>query len=155
MLSRLLHRLRRPDSLRARVEDSITRGTGLRKGEWVIDQLPIDERAIADTTQEMLEWCRARISETRRPYGIDQMALAVACAEPGGAPLASATFGVFRPVEFYEDGGVADRVTSFMDSLRLEELNRRSAVRFAAALFSWGDVARETVFSDDDEQAPA
>lgn len=36
-------------------------------------------------------------------------------------------------------------------SEHLEE--RESAVRFAAALFSWGDVARETIFGDDEEQA--
>ena len=67
----------------------------------------------------------------------------------GGSPVASATFGVFRPVEFYQEGGVADRVGSFMESLRVEELNRRTSVRFAAALFSWGDVARDAVYGDD------
>lgn len=155
MLSRLLRRFRRPDSLRARVEDSISRGTGLRKGEWVLDGGPIDGAAIAATTEAMLEWCRDQISETRRPYGIDQMALAVACAVPGGRPLASATFGVFRPVEFYAEGGVADRLTAFMESLRAEDLGRRDSVRFAAALFSWGDVARDTIFGDDDAEAAA
>ena len=155
MLARLIRRFRRPDSLRSRVEASIGRGTGLRKGEWVLDATPIDDGAIAVTTEEILAWCRERIAETRRPYGIDQIALAIACAEPGGSPLASATFGVFRPVEFYCEGGVADRVTHFMESLRVEELNRRSSVRFAAALFSWGDVARDTVYGDDAESMAA
>ena len=80
-----------------------------------------------------------RIAATRRPYGVDQLALAIACAEPGSSLLASSTFGVFRPVEFDEDGSVADRVTRFMQNLRVgdvKELNRRSATRFAAALFS-------------------
>ena len=155
MLARLIRRFRRPDSLRSRVEASIGRGTGLRKGEWVLDAAPIDDSAIAATTEEILAWCRDCIAETRRPYGIDQIALAIACAEPGGSPLASATFGVFRPVEFYHEGGVADRVTRFMESLRVEELNRRSSVRFAAALFSWGDVARDTVYGDDAESMAA
>ena len=155
MLDRLLRRFHRPDSLRARVEDSIRRGTGLLKGEWVLDDLPIDDDDIAATTEEMLAWCRDRIAETRRPYGIDQLALAVACAEPGGSPLASATFGVFRPAEFYQEGGVADRLKLFMKSLRVEELNRRTAVRFAAALFSWGDVARDTIFRDGVDEAAA
>lgn len=148
MLSQLFRRLSARDSVRARVEQSISRGTGLRKGEWVLDEHPIDEDAIARTTEALLSWARDCIAETRRPYGIDQMALAVACAEPGAAPLASASFGVFRPVEFYEEGGIADRVTTFMQSLRVEDLDGRSAVRFAAALFSWGDVAKDAIFRD-------
>ncbi len=146
-----MHRFRREDSLRARVEQSIGRGTGIHKGEWVIDCLPIDDGVIAATTDQMLTWCRERMAETRRPYGIDQLALAIACAEPDSSPIASATFGVFRPIEFYEEDGVADRVTRFMQSLRVEELNRRTAIRFAAALFSWGDVARDTIYRDDDD----
>ena len=155
VLSRLIRRFRRPDSLRERVEASISRGTGLRKGEWLLNAAPIDDEAIAAITEQMLAWCRDRISETRRPYGIDQMALAVACAEPGGRPLASATFVVFRPVEFYEEDGVAERVTLFMKSLRIEYLDRRHSVRVAATLFSWGDVARDTIFRDDELQEAA
>lgn len=152
MLSRLLRRFR-PDPLRARVEASIRRGTGLRKNEWLIDELPIDRADIEETLERILDWCRDEISHTRRPYGIDQMALAVACAEPGGVTFASATFGIFRPVEFYQENGVAERVAHFMDSLHVEELNQRPAIRFAAALFSWGDVAHDTVFRDDDSPA--
>ena len=43
-----------------------------------------------------------------------------------------------------------DILTRFMASLRVEELNRRAAIRFAAALFSWGDIARDTIYHDDD-----
>jgi hypothetical protein len=148
VLRRIFQRIH-PDPLRRRVEDSIRRGTGLSKGEWLLDRTPLSDEDIAQVNGEILDWCRERIAETRRPYGIDQMALAVACAVPGGRPLASASFGVFRPVEFYSDGGVADRVGHFLRSIHLEDLNRRRThVRFAAALFSWGDIARETIFSD-------
>lgn len=153
MLSRLLGRFR-PDPLRERVEASIRSGTGLRRGEWLLDDPPIDEAAIERVTDELLVWCREQIASTRRPYGIDQMALAIACAIPGDQPLASQTFGVFRPLEFYADGGVAERVASFMRSIRVEEINRRSTpIRFAAAMFSWGDVARETMFNDEAEHS--
>jgi hypothetical protein len=155
LLSRLIRRFNRSDPLQAQVEQSISRGTGLRKGEWVIDGETIDATVIAATTEEMLQWCRDRIAETRRPYGIDQMALAVACAEPGGTAVASASFGVFRPVEFYQEDGIADRLTHFMESLRVEDLTRRPTVRFAAALFSWGDVARDTIFRDNVDEAAA
>ncbi len=149
MLSALLRRFR-PDPLRARVEDSIRRGTGLSKHEWLLGDAPLVTADIEALADQVIEWCRARIAATRRPYGIDQMALAIACAEPGGQPLASTTFGVFRPIEFYEESGVEQRIRAYLVGLPLEQLNRRAGeIRFAAALFSWGDIARDTIFSDD------
>jgi len=152
MLSALLRRFR-PDPLRARVEDSIRRGTGLSKQEWLLSTEPLARADIEQLADQVIEWCRGRIAATRRPYGIDQMALAIACAEPGGQPLASTTFGVFRPVEFYEADGVEQRVRTYLGGLPLEELSGRpTGVRFAAALFSWGDVARDTIFADEPER---
>lgn len=149
MLGTLMERFR-PDPLRARVEASIRRGTGLSRREWLLGAEPLNPDSMQLLVDEIAEWCRERMSASRRPYGIDQMALAVACAEPGGSPIASTTFGVFRPVEFYTTGGVAERLGEYLHSLPLTDLNERSgAIRFAAALFSWGDVARETVFSDE------
>lgn len=149
MLSALLRRFR-PDPLRARVEGSIRRGTGLSKQEWLLEQNPLDPSDVDDLADQMIEWVRGRIAATRRPYGIDQMALAIACAEPGGQPLASTTFGVFRPIEFYEESGIEQRVRVYLSGLALDDLNRRTGgIRFAAALFSWGDVARDTVFADE------
>jgi hypothetical protein len=149
LLNRLFGRLRH-DPLRRRVEASIRRGTGLSKSEWLLDTVPVHDSDIDQLNDDMVGWCQERIAESRRPYGIDQMALAVACAVPGGRPLASASFGVFRPIEFYADGGVADRLNHFLHSIHLDDLNRRqTGVRFAAALFSWGDIARETVFADE------
>jgi len=149
MLSALLRRFR-PDPLRARVEDSIRRGTGLSKQEWLLGDEPLAPGDITLLADQIISWCRGRIAATRRPYGIDQMALAIACAEPGGVPIASTTFGVFRPVEFYEESGVEERVRTYLSDLPLEALNDRTGgIRFAAALFSWGDVARDTIFADD------
>ena len=151
MLLRFLRRLRR-DPLRARVEASIRRGTGLRKGEWLLEEMPPDAARVETVATDIVEWCRQQIGQTRRPYGIDQLALAVACAEPGGDAIASATFGIFKPVDFYRDGGVGERVGAFIRDTGAVQLQDRSgAVRFAAALFSWGDVARETIFGDEDE----
>ena len=149
MLSALLRRFR-PDPLRARVEDSIRRGTGLSKQEWLLGTQPLGREDIEQLAERVIVWIRARIAGSRRPYGIDQMALAIACAEPGGEPIASTTFGVFRPVEFYEESGIEERVRTYLSALPLEALNGRvGGIRFAAALFSWGDVARDTIFADD------
>ncbi len=148
MLFRMLNRFR-PESLRDQVEHSIREGTGLRKGEWLLaDGAPSVEQieAVGDA---IVAWCQAQIGNTRRPYGIDQMALAVACAAPGGETIASTTFGVFRPLDFYIEGGVGERVIAFVRGLPTEALHEVPAVRFAAALFSWGDVARETIYGDE------
>ncbi|NIR61941.1 MAG: hypothetical protein GWO02_21875, partial [Gammaproteobacteria bacterium] len=84
----VLRRRLRPDPLRARVEDSIRRGTGLSRGEWLLESPPHSPDALGQLSVELVAWCRERIAETRRPYGIDQLALAVACAEPGGSSIA-------------------------------------------------------------------
>lgn len=141
----------RPDPVRARVEAALQRGTGLHRGEWLREALPLDPAALKDVADDISAWCREQMSASRRPYGIDQMALAVACAEPGGAPLASKTFGVFRPVEFYREGGVAEHLAEFIGAVDLERVNASPrGVRFAAALFSWGEVARDAIFTDAD-----
>jgi hypothetical protein len=148
MLFRMLNRLRH-DPLRAQVEESIRAGTGLHKGEWLLAQGPRDAQDVDAVGDAIVAWCREQMQGTRRPYGIDQMALAVACAVPDGQPIASATFGVFRPIDFYREGGVSEQVSEFMRSVPLDQLPASTAVRFAAALFSWGDVARDTIYRDD------
>ncbi|MSQ31227.1 MAG: hypothetical protein EXR64_04265 [Dehalococcoidia bacterium] len=148
MLDSLLRRFH-PDPLRTRVEASIRRGTGLSRQEWLLGELPLTRPDLEQLADGIVAWCRERIAATRRPYGIDQMALAIACAVPGGQPLSSTTFGVFRPLEFYAEAGVSDRIAAYLRELDLDELNQQQTpIRFAAALFSWGDVARETVFAD-------
>lgn len=152
MLFRMFNRPRTPD-LRAQVEESIQAGTGLHRGEWLIEAGARTPDAVASLAETMTEWCRTQIGDTRRPYGIDQLALAVACAEPGGAPIASTTFGVFRPVDFYREGGVGEQVVDFVTGVPLASSEPSPAVRFAAALFSWGDVARDTIYRDEDLDA--
>jgi hypothetical protein len=152
MLTRLLERFR-SESLRDQVEASIRSGTGLRNGEWLASEGLRSPQARAALAERIVAWCQEEIARTRRPYGIDQLALAVACAQPGGQAIASATFGVFRPVDFYAADGVADRVRAFVTAMDPDALDR--PVRFAAALFSWGDVARDTVYRDDPTSPPA
>ncbi len=148
-----MFRARRPRPLaaplRARIEASVRDGVGLSKHEWLLPA-PIRRHELAALGESVVEWSRLRVAESRRPYGIDQSALALACAHPGGAPLASGTFGVFRPIELYAEDGITERIQTFLGALPVETLNDSGEpVRFAAALFSWGDVARATLFADD------
>ena len=156
MIADLLQRWR-PDPVRRRIEESIRSGTGLSKGDWMLAAPAIEPAQIAQLAEDMRDWCRERIASIRRPYGIDQLALAVACATPGGDPLASTTFGVFRPVDFYSDEGIGDRLEAFLREVPIDDLNAEleagaPGIRFAAALFSWGDVAREAMFDDDEQR---
>ncbi len=60
---------------------------------------------------------------------------------------------MFRPIELYTEDGIPEQVHAFLEGLPLPALNERSLpVRFAAALFSWGDVARATIFADRDDE---
>lgn len=155
MLFRMLNRFR-SDLLRTQVEESIQSGTGLRKGEWLLAEGSRSSEEIAELAETIVAWCREQMRETKKPYGIDQMALAVACAVPGGMPVASATFGVFRPIDFYREDGIASRVVTFVHGLPLDDLQPEpTPLRFAAALFSWGDVARDTIYRDADDEMPA
>jgi hypothetical protein len=155
LLTDLFQRLR-PDPVRRRIEQSIRSGTGLSKADWTLSGPAVASDDIDQLVTDVGEWCRERIASIRRPYGIDQLALALACASPGGDPLASKTFGVFRPIDFYSEDGVADRVETFLREVPVEQLNAElasgaSGIRFAAALFSWGDVAREAMFDENED----
>jgi hypothetical protein len=56
---------------------------------------------------------------------------------------------VFRPGDYYEDGGLRDQIAEFVFGLPVDRINGEpDAVRLPAALFSWGDLARATVFRD-------
>lgn len=149
MLFRLFNRSRTA-LVRAQVEQSIQAGTGLRQREWMLETGPHGPQDVAALAESMADWCRDQIRETRRPYGIDQLTLAVACAEPGGESIASATFGLFRPVDFYREGGVGDQLLDFVEGVPPSALARLPQVRFAAVLFSWGDVARDTIYREGD-----
>ena len=151
MLFRMLNRFR-SDPIRTQVEEAVHAGTGLRKGEWLLAAGERTPEEVAELAEVIVQWCREQMRGARTPYGIDQMALAVACAVPGGAPVASATFGVFRPAEFHRENGVGDRVSAFVRGLPLDEVEP-TPLRFAAALFSWGDVARDTIYRDDQMEA--
>jgi hypothetical protein len=144
-----LRRHMRRRTLARRIEANIRAGIGLYGQEWVLDQFPVAPRALSDLAEKITTWCAETMATTRRPYGIDQMALALAGAHPGSEPMASAGVSVFRPLEFYQPGGQRERIADFVASLDVEQLNRTARpVRIAATLFSWGDVARAALPTD-------
>ena len=122
---------------------------GLYRQVWELPAPPLATGDLGSLTHDVLGWVERTMGTTRRPYGVDQLAVGLACAPAGGTPVVSVSFGVFRPREFYGAGGVQDRIATFVEDLPLPEINQHTTgVRMAAALFSWGDVARATVFRD-------
>jgi len=129
--------------LKHEVEENLRAGVGLHRREWLLTACPISRATLRTLAQEIATWCAETIAQTRRPYGIDHLAAAIACAHPGTAPLASASFGLFRPTDFYREGGTRDSIFHFVQCLDPGALNAEGGqVRFAVALFSWGEVAR-------------
>ena len=129
--------------LKQEVERNLKAGVGLHRREWLLSDGEISKESLKALAEEIVAWCAETIAETRRPYGIDHLAAAIACARPGDAPLASASFGVFRPADFYNEGGTRDSIHHFVQCLEPRALNAKGGeVRFAVALFSWGEVAK-------------
>ena len=133
-----------------RIEEGIRAGIGLHREQWLIEEMPLGEPSLRSLAAKIAGWCQETIAGTRRPHGVDQLALAVACAHPGGEALAAASFGLFRPADYYRADGVADELSRFVIGLTGADFaNDTEPVRFAAALFSWGDLARATVFASE------
>lgn len=136
-------------TLSRRIEQHIRAGVGLYGEEWVLDRFPLAPNDLATLAATVIAWCEETMASTRRPYGIDQMALALAAAHPGSEPLASVAVSVFRPLEFYQPGGQGERIAEFITSLDINALNVAARpVRVAITLFSWGDVARAALPGD-------
>jgi hypothetical protein len=95
-----------------------------------MDRLP-DELA-----HDVVDWCRQRLGQMRRPYGLDYVTLAVALLAEDGERQESVTYDAWRPVEFYDESKVEVQVRETLRSWP-------AADRLSAVLFSWGDLTRE------------
>ncbi len=128
---------------RRRLQRLIRDGIGVRESAWALPPLD-DAPGRARVVQEITGWVRASMGEMRRPYGIDHVALALACRDASGRIVCTNALGVIRPKAFYGDEGV-DRITAFMDDLRsVPAAPRREVV---GALLSLGDLAYELEFA--------
>ncbi|HJN93351.1 MAG TPA: hypothetical protein QGF05_11595 [Dehalococcoidia bacterium] len=142
-------RLRPRLPLERRVERSLKQGVGMYRQTWRLDGGPIDAETLPALSSRVDAWVEEAMSRTRRPYGVDQMAFAIACGPAVGEPIKRATFAAFRPSDFYGAGGIKEQIDAFIGELSVDEINRQAPhAQLAAALFSWGDLARATVFAD-------
>jgi len=129
---------RRANSQR-RIEDAIRRGVGVTEFSWLAPRAG-DPEARRSTLQTILVTVREAMAAMRRPYGIDHVALALACRDHNGRIVCANTLGVIRPASFYGAEGEA-RIAAFLDDV--EAVPAADRARIDGALLSVGDLAFE------------
>ena len=126
----------RKAAARRKVTRLIRDGVGVRERSWQFQDLEEGKRD--DIAVELLTWVRSSMGAMRRPYGVDHVALALACRDSKGKLLCTNALGVRRPEHFYADGA-EDRVLAFFaDAVAA---GSRGPGEIVAALLSLGDIA--------------
>lgn len=122
-----------------RVEGLIRRGVGVSEATWQLPD-PSDAPGAAALVDDVVAWIRRAMGEMRRPYGIDHVAVALACRDESGRVFCSNSLGVVRPAVFYGEDG-ATRVSDFLvDAARAGGTRGGEIV---GAILSLGDIAYE------------
>lgn len=117
------------------VQRLIQRGVGVRERSWAFTGAGGDRQAQCDA---IVAWVREAMSEMRRPYGIDHVALALACRDDRGQVVCTNSFGVVRPSAFYGHDAEA-RLRAFFDDADVAAPQGRREV--VVALLSLGEIA--------------
>ena len=129
----------RRNSTHRRVENLIRQGVGVREASWDM-VLAGDAPARGRLAEELASWVREAMATMRRPYGIDHVALALACRDDTGRVLSTSSLGVIRPGSFYGHDGM-ERIAGFLEDV--ERVRSAGAVTITGALLSLGDLAFE------------
>ncbi len=130
----MMHMFRRI-SARRKVEGLIREGVGLTECRW---PAPRNERETLTLQGEITEWVRGSMGGMRKPYGINHVALALACRDSQGNIVLSNALGVARPDTYWGDEGER-RIAGFLGDIEAVPISRRQEV--VGALLSLGDLA--------------
>ena len=122
-----------------RLSALIKEGVGIREARWPTPDV-IDDTSRGVVAESILQWVWNAMGEMRRPYGIDHVAVALACRDTAGRVVCSNSLGVVKPGVFYTPDGMA-RIEAFLDDV--SEVPAHSRVEIVGALLSLGDVAYE------------
>jgi hypothetical protein len=128
----------RKTAARQKVSRLIRQGVGLREQSWPAPAAS-DPQGAEHMADQILRWVQRVMGDMRRPYGVDHVALALACRDAHGRVLCSNSFGVSRPVDFYSPAGM-QRIAAFLDDVRAATPDGNSS-EIVAALLSLGDIA--------------
>jgi hypothetical protein len=129
----------RRNSTHRRVESLIKQGVGVSEATWDIPA-PGDAPASKALADAIAGWAKQVMAAMRRPYGIDHVALALACRDAQGRVLTTSSLGVIRPASFYGEAGAAG-IAGFLADI--EHVRADGASSIGVALLSLGDLAFE------------
>lgn len=135
----VLKQFLRKKNTHKRVKGLIRQGVGVHETTWAVSE-GREPEACDEIVQQILDWVRESMSTMRRPYGIDHVALALACRDRSGNVLSSSSLGVIRPGSFYGEEG-RNRIAAFLGDVRFA--GERAPTQIAGALLSLGDIAFE------------
>jgi hypothetical protein len=124
-------------SSRRKLTGLIRKGVGMSECTW---QMPAQDSGIATDVlgAEILGWVQRSMGEMRRPYGVNQVVLALACRDADGQVQCTNASGVQRPETFYGEEGRA-RVLAFLADV--ESVAPQQRTEIVGALLSLGDLA--------------
>lgn len=118
-----------------RVRDLIASGVGVSQKTWTVDS-GADRQALS---MAVLDWVKECMSTMRRPNGVEQVALALACRDGGREPRCSASLGLLDPRDFYGDRALTS-INAFLDDV--DGLPQKAEDReISGALVCLGDIA--------------
>lgn len=130
----MMHMFRRV-SARRKVEGLIREGVGLQECRW---PAPRNEEEALTLQSQITDWVRGSMGGMRKPYGINHVALALACRDSQGNIVLSNALGVARAETYWSDEG-DKQIAGFIGDVESVPVGRRLEV--IGALLSLGDLA--------------
>lgn len=130
----MMHMFRRV-SARRKVEGLIRDGVGLQECRW---PAPRNEEEAQSLQSEIIDWIRGSMGGMRKPYGINHVALALACRDTHGNIVLTNALGVERSEAYWGEEG-EQKVAGFLGDVEQVPISRRMEV--VGALLSLGDLA--------------
>jgi hypothetical protein len=145
ILGSLLRRLRQ-GSAESKVRDAVEAGVGVYHMSWELGGEPDTAVRPDELDSVVLEWCRATMTQMRRPYGLDYVTMALSLTGWESDEMVRHSFGVLRPVDFYAEGPVPTKLAELMEEWRAAGY-LQSSRWLSAVMFSWGDLTRELLLA--------
>jgi hypothetical protein len=127
----------RSRATRRTVERLIRAGVGVHEAAWPLDS---EVGANGNLAIAIEGWVREALGHTRRPNGIDRVALALACRNQAGEVTCTNATGLVSPATFYSDDGLAAISGFLTDAGALAD---GQAAEVVCALVSLGDLIYE------------
>jgi hypothetical protein len=145
LLGSLLARFRQR-SAESKVRDAVESGVGVYNMCWELGGEPETALRPDELDSIVLDWCRATMTQMRRPYGLDYVTLALGLVGWESEETARFSFGVLRPSDFYAGGPVPEKLVRLMQEWRAEGY-LESSHWLSTVMFSWGDLTRELLLA--------